>query len=197
MSKEIIYWEKKINENSLKVIEYHSDLTDISYLNQEEKIFFNSLHSVERKNEYLSIRLLNYQSGLPTIYYLDNKKPYYKSDYNLSIAHTKNISTIYISTNKKIGVDIEVATRNIPIQVLKKTLSSTEQDKFIENTPLIWLWMIKEVLYKIDSTIKSYKEDLIIQEKQESSNIFKCNIANECYFIEIIQYKNYFIAINL
>ncbi len=130
---------------------------------------FDNYRSDNRKMEWLSVRrLLREMRGEPTqIVYNDSRKPFlFNTKLNISITHSKDLTAIMLSQNKKIGIDLEYMSHDIS-KVSHKFLND---DEYIADDPQKQLfhqyihWCAKEALYKLmDKQDINFKKNLTIE----------------------------------
>lgn len=132
-------------------------LIDQCQLSEHEQQRFSKLIIDRRRKEFLATRILleKLLGKNQEIIYNDSGKPFLKgTSKNISISHSTDFATIFISENN-IGIDVEQTTRNID-KVASRFLHPDEQ-KFIEgleNQQLakILFWSAKEAIFKCSKT---------------------------------------------
>lgn len=147
-----------LNEYSVlgvwKIEEDINTLYDSIVLDSEEKKKYKGFRSNSRKLEFLSVRkLLSELLGDEArIVYNKNNKPFLKDgSHFISISHSYHLTAILLSTNEKVGIDLEYMSSNISAFSFKfmnrkeKVVKDTEQRKY----QLYIYWCAKEALYKI------------------------------------------------
>ena len=122
-----------------------------------------------RKLEWLSVRvLLNEMTGKElTITYNGNRKPFLIGNrYSISISHSRDLTAILLSQEKKVGIDLEYMSHRIGsiahkfINERDVITSDEEQRKY----HLYIHWCAKEALYKIcDKQDINFKDNLTIE----------------------------------
>ena len=134
-----------------------------------EKQKLEDYKSDNRKLEWLSVRrLLREMRGEPTqIVYNDSRKPFlYNAKMNISITHSRDLTAIMLSQNKKIGLDLEFMSHNIG-KVAHKFLNDDEyivDDKEKQRFHMYIHWCAKEALYKLcDKQDINFKRNLTIE----------------------------------
>jgi 4'-phosphopantetheinyl transferase len=154
------FWE--ITEN------FDNIYTMVSLNEQEKETLFN-FKNESRQIEWLSVRaLLN--SLLRTdsrIVYNEEHKPFlHDNSHNISISHSNRLTSVLLSKNKRVGIDIEFMSHRIS-RISHKFINSREHitsDKTLEKLHLYIHWCAKEALYKIcDKKNINFKENLTIQ----------------------------------
>lgn len=137
-----------------EIRETYEDLLAQVHLYPGERDKLNSFKSVERKIEFLSVRvLLKELLGMSVlIVYNERKKPYlHQSEYRMSISHSRTLTSIMLSKTKKVGLDLEYMSHKIG----KIRHRFINRDEYITRNPwkqkyhLYIHWCAKEALYKI------------------------------------------------
>jgi 4'-phosphopantetheinyl transferase len=198
-----------LNEYSLlgvwKIEEDLTTLSEFVELDNDEKKRFSSFSSTSRKLEFLSVRaLLSELLGKEArIVYNKNNKPFLKDGSRfISISHSHKLTAILLSTNEKVGIDLEYMSSNITAIALKflnrKEKVAKEQEK--RKYHLYIHWCAKEALYKIcDKEGISLRKNITIEpfEVMESGEIkgqVKTEKINEKFDLFYSQYDNYAIV---
>jgi 4'-phosphopantetheinyl transferase len=198
-----------LNEYSLlgvwKIEEDLSALSELIELDNDEKRKFNSFSSTSRKLEFLSVRaLLSELLGKEArIVYNKNNKPFLKDGSRfISISHSHKLTAILLSTNEKVGIDLEFMSTNIAAIALKflnrKEKVAKEQEK--RKYHLYIHWCAKEALYKIcDKEGISLRKNITIEpfEVMDSGEIrgqVKTDKINEKFDLFYSKYDNYAIV---
>jgi 4'-phosphopantetheinyl transferase EntD len=181
--------------------------TLMSKLNLDEK----DLETVERfknhkrKLEWLSVRtLLNEMLGKHSkIVYGPERKPYlHNNEYNISISHSKNLTSILLSKKKRVGLDLEFMSTKI-LRIANKFLRDEELANINKDQELYHLylhWCAKEALYKIcDKVDINFVTNLTIEEftPKEKGLIFGTvnnSYMNERFTLNYFTIKNYSIV---
>lgn len=184
--------------------DYKTLLSNLN-LDKEEITKLNSFKSEGRKLEWLSVRnLINnlLKRNARIIYNADNK-PFLKgTTYNISISHSHKLTSIFLSTKNRVGIDLELMSHKI----------STLSDKFINDQEIVTSdpelrryhlyihWCAKEALYKIcDKQDINFKENLTIFPFQPNDEgIIKGRVLNsrgvEDFWMRYKKYKDYSIV---
>jgi 4'-phosphopantetheinyl transferase len=198
-----------LNEYSLlgvwKIEEDLATLSEFVELDNDEKKRFNSFSSTSRKLEFLSVRaLLSELLGKEArIVYNKNNKPFLKDGSRfISISHSHKLTAILLSTNEKVGIDLEYMSSNITAIALKflnrKEKVAKEQEK--RKYHLYIHWCAKEALYKIcDKEGISLRKNITIEpfEVMDSGEIkgqVKTEKINEKFDLFYSKYDNYAIV---
>jgi 4'-phosphopantetheinyl transferase len=147
-----------LNEYSVlgvwKIEEDIKTLLSMVDLDASEKKKFKGFRSNSRKLEFLSVRaLLSELLGKESkIVYNKNNKPFLRDgSHFISISHSHKLTALLLSTNEKVGIDLEYMSTNISAFAFKfmnkkeKVTKDNEEKKY----HLYLHWCAKEALYKI------------------------------------------------
>lgn len=167
-----IILEKKVKDNCLlgmwEITEGFGELLARVSLDEDEKQVLFSFKNCLRQIEWLSVRaLLNEMLGCNAkIVYNEEHKPFlFDGSYNISISHSKNLSSILLSKNNRVGIDLEYMSHRIH-NIAHKFINEREfisPDPTVEKIHLYIHWCAKEALYKIcDKKDINFKENLTI-----------------------------------
>jgi 4'-phosphopantetheinyl transferase len=195
-----------LNEYSVlgvwKIEEDLNTLREAVMLDNEEKKKYRGFRSNSRKLEFLSVRaLLSELLGKEArIVYNKNNKPFLKDGSNfISISHSHKLTAILLSTNEKVGIDLEYMSSNI-IAFAFKFLNRKEKitrDQDNRKYHLYLHWCAKEALYKIcDKEGISIQKNITIEpfELNESGEIkgkVHTDKINESFDLNYARYNNY------
>lgn len=198
-----------LNEFSIlgvwKIEEDLDTLLSLVMLDAEEKKKYKSFSSNSRKLEFLSVRaLLSELIGKDAkIVYNKNNKPFLKDGSRfISISHSHKLTAILLSTNEKVGIDLEYMSTNIAAIAFKflnrkeKVAKEAEERKY----HLYIHWCAKEALYKIcDKEGISIRKNLTIepfavQESGEIKGHVHTKKINESFDLYYSKYDNYAIV---
>lgn len=179
----IIYNQIVYNDCELGIWEISEPLEElysqIKFFPGEEERFHNYKSST-RQLEWLSVRrLLREMRGEPTqIIYNEQRKPFLKNaEMNISISHSRNLTAIMLSKNKKIGLDLEFMSHNIS-RVAHKFINDDEyivDDVEKKKFHTYIHWCAKEALYKLcDKQDINFRKNLTIDpfEPDECGEIY-------------------------
>ncbi len=129
----------------------------------------NGFGNHARKLEWLSVRVLLKEliEKEARIVYNEMRKPFIEDrTYNISISHAMDLTSIFLSKSKHVGVDLEFMSHRISkiehkfINKNEKITSDEDQRKF----HLYIHWCAKEALYKIcDKQNINFKNNLTIE----------------------------------
>jgi len=152
-----------------KITEEYNTLRSRLKLTREELDTLDRFTHLPRKIEWLSVRvLLNEMAGTDlSIYYNGNRKPFIKGNsYYISISHSRDLTSILLSREKKVGIDLEYMSHRIGnisdrfINSREDITEDTEQRKY----HLYIHWCAKEALYKIcDKQDINFRDNLTIE----------------------------------
>lgn len=138
-------------------------------LDKDESETLNSFRNYSRKVEWLSVRvLLNEMLGKSSkIIYNAERKPFlFDYSYNISISHSYRLTSVLLSKNKKVGIDLEYMSHRIR-SIAHKFINERENistEPSLEGLHLYVHWCAKEALYKIcDKQNINFKMNLTIQ----------------------------------
>lgn len=138
-------------------------------LTREELETLERFSHTPRKIEWLSVRVLlkEMTNNELSIYYNGNRKPFIKGDsHYISISHSRDLTSIMLSNDRKVGVDLEYMSHRIGSIAHKfvnenDVITSDEEQKKYH---LYIHWCAKEALYKIcDKQDINFKDNLTIQ----------------------------------
>jgi phosphopantetheinyl transferase len=198
-----------LNEFSIlgvwKIEEDLETLLSLVVLDEEEQKKYNTFMSTSRKLEFLSVRaLLAELLGKDArIVYNKNNKPFLKDGSRfISISHSHKLTAILLSTNEKVGIDLEFMNSNIGAFSFKFL---NRREKITRNPDdrkyhLYLHWCAKEALYKIcDKEGISVRKNLTIEpfEVKESGQIqgyVHTKKINESFDLYYSKYDNYAIV---
>jgi 4'-phosphopantetheinyl transferase len=198
-----------LNEYSIlgvwKIEEEIDSLLDLVVLDNDEKKKYKGFSSNSRKLEFLSVRaLLSELIGKETkIVYNKNNKPFLKDGSRfISISHSHKLTAILLSTNEKVGIDLEYMSSNIAAFAFKflnrreKVTKEQEERKY----HLYIHWCAKEALYKIcDKEGISIRKNITIEpfkvmDSGEIKGYVRTDKINESFDLYYSKYDNYAIV---
>jgi phosphopantetheinyl transferase len=198
-----------LNEFSIlgvwKIEEDQNSLLELVSLDNDEKKKYKGFSSNSRKLEFLSVRaLLSELVGRDArIVYNKNNKPFIKDGSRfISISHSHKLTAILLSTNEKVGIDLEYMSTNIAAFAFKfinrKEKVTKEQEE--RRYHLYIHWCAKEALYKIcDKEGISIRNNITIDpfkvsESGEIKGHVNTNKINESFDLYYSKYDNYSIV---
>jgi 4'-phosphopantetheinyl transferase len=198
-----------LNEFSIlgvwKIEEDLDALFDLVVLDNVELKKYKKFRSNSRKLEFLSVRaLLSELIGKDAkIVYNKNNKPFLKDGSRfISISHSHMLTAILLSTNEKVGIDLEYMSSNIGAIAFKflnrneKVTSEYEYRRY----HLYIHWCAKEALYKIcDKEGINVRKNLTIEpfnvkESGEIKGQVHTDKINESFDLYYSRYDNYAIV---
>jgi len=198
-----------LNEYSIlgvwKIEEDLNTLLDSVVLDIEEKKRYKGFRSNSRKLEFLSVRaLLSELLGKEArIVYNKNNKPFLKNgSHFISISHSHKLTAILLSTNEKVGIDLEFMNVNISAFAFKFMNRKEKVVKDAENRKyhLYLHWCAKEALYKIcDKEGISIRNNITIEpfklmESGELKGKVHTEKIKESFDLYYTRYDNYAIV---
>jgi 4'-phosphopantetheinyl transferase len=174
-------------------------------LSEEELGTLEKFTFMPRKLEWLSVRvLLNEMTGKNlSIVYNGNRKPFIKGNtYHISISHSRDLTSLLISREMQVGIDLEFMSHRIN-NLAYKFINEEEfitTDKELRKYHLYIHWCAKEALYKIcDKQDINFRDNLKIEpfdpgEKGELKGWVTNNIRNEPFKLRYFSLGNYIIV---
>jgi 4'-phosphopantetheinyl transferase len=166
---------------------------------------FSSFRSNSRKLEFLSVRalLIELLDENARIVYNKNNKPFIKDGSQfISISHSHNLTAILISTNERVGIDLEYMSSNISTLAFKfiNKKEKITKDKARKKIHLYIHWCAKEAIYKIcDKEGINIRKDITIEPFEVlDSGIINGRVRNsrldETFVLYYATYNNYAIV---
>jgi hypothetical protein len=198
-----------LNEYSIlgvwKIVEELDTLLDLVSLDASEKKKYDGFSSNSRKLEYLSVRaLLSELIGKNVkIVYNKNNKPFLNDGSRfISISHSHKLTAILLSTNEKVGIDLEYMSSNIAALAFKFINRKEKVSKTIDEKRyhLYIHWCAKEALYKIcDKEGISIRNNITIEpfmvaEAGEIKGRVQTSKIKETFDLHYSKYDNYAIV---
>jgi phosphopantetheinyl transferase len=198
-----------LNEYSIlgvwKIEEDLETLLSMVHLDPEEKKKYKTFRSASRKLEFLSVRaLLSELLGKDSrIVYNKNNKPFLlDGSYFISISHSHKLTAILLSSNERVGIDLEYMSSNIGAIAFKFLNRREKITKDSENRKyhLYLHWCAKEALYKIcDKEGISIRKNILIEPFElknsgEISGKVHTDKINESFDLYYSRYDNYAIV---
>jgi 4'-phosphopantetheinyl transferase len=188
-----------------KIEEDIDSLVKLVTLDNDEKKKYNGFSSTSRKLEFLSVRaLLSELIGKDArIVYNKNNKPFLKDGSRfISISHSHKLTAILLSTNEKVGIDLEYMSSNIAAIAFKFLNWREKVTKESENRRyhLYLHWCAKEALYKIcDKEGISLRKNITIEpfsvnDSGEIKGHVHTDKINESFDLYYSKYDNYAIV---
>jgi 4'-phosphopantetheinyl transferase len=158
-----------------------------------------------RKLEWLSVRvLLNEMTGKElSIVYNGNRKPFIKGNsYYISISHSRDLTSILLSREKRVGIDLEYMSHRIS-SISHRFINENDRvtpDEERKKYHLYIHWCAKEALYKIcDKQDINFKENLTIEpfdpmEKGVLKGWVRNRMRNELFDMTYFSLGNYVVV---
>jgi len=188
-----------------KIEEDINTLLDLVSLDPEDKKRYKGYSSNSRKLEFLSVRallteLIGKDAG---IVYNKNNKPFLKDGSRfISITHSHKLTAILLSTNEKVGIDLEYMSSNISAIAFKFLNRKEKISKDPENKKyhLYLHWCAKEALYKIcDKEGISIRRNItidpfVVKDSGEIKGHVHTDKINESFDLFYSKYDNYTIV---
>jgi len=188
-----------------KITEDFNTLRSRLKLTREELDTLERFTHMPRKIEWLSVRvLLNEMSGNQlSIQYNGNRKPFIKGNsYYISISHSRDLTSILLSSKRKVGIDLEYMSHrigNISDRFINSSESVTGDDEQ-RKYHLYIHWCAKEALYKIcDKQDINFRDNLTIEEFQPQEEGWlngwvKNKSRNELFRLNYFNLGNYVVV---
>jgi hypothetical protein len=177
-------------------------LVDLDIIDKKK---YKGFASTSRKLEFLSVRaLLAELLGKDAkIVYNKNNKPFLRDGSRfISISHSNKLTAILLSSNEKVGIDLEYMSTNIGRIAFKfinrKEKITKDPDRRVYH--LYLHWCAKEALYKIcDKEGISIKKDITIEpfdvkDSGEIQGSVKTKKINDSFDLFYTRYDNYTIV---
>lgn len=154
-----LFLKKAVNNAALGVWEISEDVEELYAkvkLSDEEKVHFTLLKSPQRRQHWLSYRLilpyLISEVEHSPINYDENGKPFLSNGIrHISVSHSGKYAAMIASPNKHVGIDIECMHPKI-IRVAHKFLNRKELKLVFTKhamESLYLIWAAKEALFKL------------------------------------------------
>jgi len=174
-------------------------------LENDELERLEGFKSQSRKLEWLSVRTLinDMMEKNSRIIYNAERKPFLKGNsWNISISHSYNLTSIFVSKTKRVGIDLELMSHKIRT-ISHKFINSQE---YITSDPdmiryhLYIHWCAKEAMYKIcDKQDINFKENLtVFPFEPADEGMIKGRVLNskgvDDFWLRYKKYKDYAIV---
>ena len=188
----------KITEDLEKLL---SNIT----LTREELETLERFTYTPRKIEWLSVRVLlkAMTNNALSIYYNGNRKPFIKGNsHYISISHSRDLTSILLSREKKVGIDLEYMSHRIN-SISHKFINENDSitsDEELRKYHLYIHWCAKEALYKIcDKQNINFRDNLTIEPFQPTeTGIIKGRVhnrsRNELFDLNYFSLGNYVVV---
>lgn len=201
--------KKELEDGSIlgiwEITEDINVLLDQIKLSDTELDRFNGFLSHARKLEFLSVRVLlrKMLNSEARIIYNGNRKPYLDDgSHNISISHSKNLTSILLNKTKRVGIDLEYMSHRIR-KIAHKFINDNEsinKNDLTEKYHLYIHWCAKEALYKVcDKKDINFKLNLFIKPfPVNNKGVIKGKVnsekINEEFDLNYFKYDNYIIV---
>lgn len=174
-------------------------------LEEDELERLEGFKSQSRKLEWLSVRTLinDMMEQNSRIIYNAERKPFLKGNsWNISISHSYNLTSIFISKSKRVGIDLELMSHKIS-SISHKFINSQEyvtDDPDMKRYHLYIHWCAKEAMYKIcDKQDINFKENLtVFPFEPADKGMIKGRVLNskgvDDFWLRYKKYKDYAIV---
>lgn len=188
-----------------KITEDFTALRSRLKLTRDELDSLDRFTHMPRKIEWLSVRaLLNEMSdGKLSICYNGNRKPFIKGNsHYISISHSRDLTSILLSREKKVGIDLEYMSHRIG-NISDRFINSNETITTEEEQRKYHLyihWCAKEALYKIcDKQDINFRDNLTIESFQPQpegwlNGWVKNKSRNELFRLNYFNLGNYVVV---
>ncbi len=188
-----------------KIEEDLNTLLEAVVLDKDDKKKYKEFASNSRKLEFLSVRaLLSELLGKDVrIVYNKNNKPFLKDGSKfISITHSNKLTAVLLSSNEKVGIDLEYMSSNIGA-IAFKFINEHEQitdDQINRKYHLYLHWCAKESLYKIcDKEGISIRNNITIEpfdvnDSGEIDGKVQTDKINDTFHLHYSKYNNYAIV---
>ncbi|MEX0988093.1 MAG: 4'-phosphopantetheinyl transferase superfamily protein [Bacteroidales bacterium] len=185
-----------------EITEDYDTLHSLVRLNKEEKARLASFRSLSRKLEWLSVRALikSMKGHDAKITYNAENKPYLNGGSgNISISHSRNLTAILVSPDKRVGIDLEYMSGKIS-KLGHKFMNSKEMltENINDRKFHLYLhWCAKEALYKIcNKQDVNFREGItILPFEPEDNGFLRGHVVNsageEIFDLEYLHHENY------
>ena len=188
-----------------KIEEDLNTLLEAVVLDNDDEKKYKEFASNSRKLEFLSVRaLLSELLGKDArIVYNKNNKPFLKDGSKfISISHSNKLTAILLSTNEKVGIDLEYMSSNIGAIAFKFINENEEitDDQINRKYHLYLHWCAKESLYKIcDKEGISIRNNITIEpfdvnDSGEIKGKVQTDKINDTFDLHYSKYNNYAIV---
>ncbi len=164
-------------------------------LDDEEKNTLFGFKNTARQVEWLSVRaLLNELTQKNSkIIYNEERKPFLSDkSHNISISHSNKLTSVILSKNKRVGIDLEYMSHRIN-NIAYKFINPNEyitSNKAFEELHMYIHWCAKEALYKIcDKKNINFKDNLTIKPFEIEHEGFITGVHHDEAVLEEFQLK--------
>lgn len=185
-----------------EITEDYDTLYSMVKLDRTERARLASFRSMSRKLEWLSVRALIRSMKGPEsriTYNAENKPFLNKGASNISISHSRNLTAILVSPDRRVGIDLEYMSGKIS-RLGHKFMNSREvvtQDPKARKFHLYLHWCAKEALFKMcDKQDVNFREGItILPFEPEDNGFIRGHVINsigeEVFDLEYLHHENY------
>ncbi|MCA1747361.1 MAG: 4'-phosphopantetheinyl transferase superfamily protein [Bacteroidales bacterium] len=185
-----------------EITEDYDTLYSLVRLDKAERARLDSFRSLSRKLEWLSVRALikSMKGDYSKITYNADNKPFINGgSANISISHSRSLTAILVSPDKRVGIDLEYMSGKISglghkfMNERERLTEDPENKKF----HLYLHWCAKEALFKIcDKQDVNFKEGITILPFEPTDNGFirghvVNSVGEELFDLEYLHHENY------
>ena len=194
------FFSEKISEIGTvyvwKITETEAQLLSMRMLSQSEQSHLQLLKNPQKRLHWLAYRVL-LKEVLGTDFelnYLDDGKPELVFPKRfLSVSHSKDFVTVFLSETHPVGVDIEKISDRIQ-QVVPKFLKETEQQNsdLSDSSLLHCYWGAKEAVYKLFHRQRLlFAEQIQIDSINFAEQTARASIQTDCFQAKVrLIYRN-------
>ena len=188
-----------------KITETYEELMSLVNLDGTEIKTVEGFGNDQRKLEWLSVRSLvaTLTESNIKIVYNDDRKPFLNDlSFNISISHSKDLTSVLLSKKLRVGIDLEYMSHRIS-NVAFKFINNQEHISDLPDVRRYHLyihWCAKEALYKIcDKQDINFKENLTIlpfspADKGNITGIVENSLGKEEFKLSYLKMDNYTIV---
>ena len=188
-----------------EITEDYDTLLSTVNLDDADMALLNSFGNHKRKLEWLSVRNLVVDMVAPgtKIVYNRDRKPFLMGNsFNISISHSNNLTSILLSKNKRVGIDLEFMSHKIS-RLEFKFINQQEYitgDENLKKYHLYIHWCAKEAMYKIcDKQEINFRENLTVSPFEPdnegvTNGELKNRIRHEKFKLHYFKIDNYVVV---
>jgi len=188
-----------------EIEEDYDTLFSMLELEEDELERLYGFKNYSRKLEWLSVRILinDMMQRKSRIIYNAERKPFLKGNsWNISISHSFNLTSIFVSRTRRVGIDLELMSHKIS-KISHKFINSQEyvtDDPELKRYHLYIHWCAKEAMYKIcDKQDINFKENLTVFPFEPAEDgVIKGRVLNskglDDFWLKYKKYKDYAIV---
>jgi len=188
-----------------EITEDYDTLLSTVNLDEADMALLKSFGNHKRKLEWLSVRNLVVEMVAPgtKIVYNRDRKPFLMGNsFNISISHSNNLTSILLSKNKRVGIDLEFMSHKIS-RLEFKFINQQEyitDDEDLKKYHLYIHWCAKEAMYKIcDKQEINFRENLTVSpfepaKEGVTTGELKNRIRHEKFKLHYFEIDNYVVV---